>query len=60
MANGQFWLFVALYFLLNFGTYGFDFWLPTITKGFAGVPEALKGCINAIPYLAAIVIMLPV
>jgi ACS family tartrate transporter-like MFS transporter len=54
------WLLCLLYFLLNVGGYGYELWLPTIIKGFSGQSDFVVGLINAIPYVAAIVIMVPV
>lgn len=54
------WLLCLLYFLLNVGGYGYELWLPTIIKGFSGQSDFVVGLINAIPYVAAILIMVPV
>jgi len=52
------WLLCLLYFLLNVGGYGYEMWLPSIIKGFSGASDAAVGWINAIPYLAAAIVML--
>ena len=57
-ASGRVWLLCLLYFLLNVGGYGYEMWLPSIIKGFSGKSDAVVGFINAIPYLAAGVVML--
>lgn len=57
-ATGRVWLLCLLYFLLNVGGYGYEMWLPTIVKGFSGRSDAAVGAINAVPYLAAAVVML--
>ncbi|MBP2303588.1 MFS transporter [Azospirillum picis] len=52
------WLFVAIYFLLVVGTYGVNFWLPSIIKS-TGVSSNLEvGLITAIPYAVAAVVMI--
>jgi MFS transporter, ACS family, tartrate transporter len=56
--SGRVWLLCLLYFLLNVGGYGYELWLPSIIKGFSGTSDVLVGFINAIPYLAAAVVML--
>jgi len=56
--SGRLWLLCLLYFLMNVGSYGYEMWLPSIIKGFSGKSDAVVGFINAIPYLAAGVVML--
>jgi ACS family tartrate transporter-like MFS transporter len=55
--SGRVWLLCATYFLLNFGTYSYELWAPSIIRGFAGVSQTLVGFINALPYLFAAVVM---
>jgi D-galactonate transporter len=55
--SGRLWLLCLLYFLLNVGGYGYEFWLPTIIQGFSGQGESVVGLIGAIPYCAAAVVM---
>ena len=57
---GRVWLLCLIYFLLNVGSYGYELWLPSIIKEFSGMSDAVVGWINAIPYMAAAVIMLVV
>ena len=52
------WLLCLIYFLLNVGGYGFEMWLPTIIKEFYEINFTTVGLINAIPYIAAMVVML--
>lgn len=56
--HGRVWLLCLLYFLMNMGGYGYELWLPSIIKGFAITNTFVIGVINAIPYLAAGVVML--
>ena len=56
--SGRVWLLCLLYFLMNVGGYGYEMWMPTIIKGFTIKSDAVVGWINAIPYLAAGVVML--
>ena len=58
--SGRVWLLGLMYFLLNVGGYGYELWLPSIIKGFSGTSNAVVGFINAIPYVAAAVVMLVV
>jgi MFS transporter, ACS family, tartrate transporter len=58
LTSGRVWLLCLLYFLLNVGGYGYEMWLPSIIKSFSGKSDAVVGFINAIPYLAAGVVML--
>jgi MFS transporter, ACS family, tartrate transporter len=57
-ASGRVWLLCLLYFLLNVGGYGYEMWLPSIIKSFSGKSDVIVGAINAVPYLAAGVVML--
>ena len=56
--NGRVWLLCLLYFLLNVGGYGYELWLPSIIKSFSTTSSSVLGIINAIPYLAAGLVML--
>jgi ACS family tartrate transporter-like MFS transporter len=56
--SGRVWLLCLLYFLMNVGGYGYEMWLPSIIKSFSGKSDAVVGFINAVPYLAAGVVML--
>lgn len=58
--SGRVWLLCLVYFLINVGGYGYEMWLPSIIKSFSGKSDAVVGFINAIPYLAAGVVMLVV
>lgn len=57
-SSGRVWLLCLIYFLLNVGGYGFEMWLPTIIKGFYEINFTAVGLINAIPYIAAMIVML--
>lgn len=50
----------AQYFCWSLGVYGFVLWLPTIVRRGAQVSMARTGLLAAIPYLAAILLMLVV
>jgi len=56
--NGRVWLLCLLYFLMNVGGYGYELWLPSIIKSFTTTSSFVLGVINAIPYLAAGVVMI--
>ncbi len=48
----------AQYFCWSLGVYGFVLWLPTIVRRGAAVSMTRTGLLTAIPYLAAILLML--
>jgi MFS family permease len=56
--DGRVWLLCLLYFLMNVGGYGYELWLPSIIKSFTTTSSFVLGVINAIPYLAAGVVMI--
>ena len=43
---------------MNVGGYGYELWMPTIIKSFSTTSSFVLGLINAIPYLAAGVVMI--
>ena len=51
------WL-CAQYFFWSVGLYGFVLWLPTVIQKGASRGIAITGLLSAIPYLAAIILML--
>lgn len=51
------WLFCAIYFLLNIGSYGFEMWSPSLVKTLSDGSDRKVGVINAIPYLIAGMLM---
>lgn len=46
------------YFCWSVGVYGFVLWLPTIVRKGTSLPMGLTGLLSAVPYLAAIVLMI--
>ncbi|WP_233889743.1 MFS transporter [Paraburkholderia flagellata] len=57
-ANPRVWLISLIHFLFVMGLYGVGFWLPTLIKS-TGVADALTiGLLSAIPFGAAVVVML--
>jgi MFS transporter, ACS family, tartrate transporter len=56
--SGKIWLLCLIYFLLTVGIYGYEMWLPSIISEFSGLSYSIVGLINAIPYVAAIIVML--
>lgn len=56
--RGDVLLLSAQYFCWSLGVYGFVLWLPTIVKQGAVVSMTSTGLLSAIPYLAAILLML--
>ncbi len=58
LASGRVWWMASIYFTFVMGIYGISFWLPTIIKA-TGISDALMvGSLSAIPYAAAVVVML--
>lgn len=60
LLRGDVLLLSAQYFCWSLGVYGFVLWLPTIVRRGAAVSMAKTGLLAAIPYLAAILLMLAV
>jgi sugar phosphate permease len=58
LVRGDVLLLSAQYFCWSLGVYGFVLWLPTIVRRGAGVSMAKTGLLSALPYLAAIILML--
>ena len=56
--RGDVLLLAAQYFCWSLGVYGFVLWLPTIVRKGAELSMAGTGLLSALPYLAAIVLML--
>ena len=58
LSSGRVWLMAMIYFSLVVGLYGVSFWLPTIIKAM-GIADPLEvGLMSAIPYGAAMIVML--
>ena len=51
--SGRVWLLCLLYFLVNVAGYGYEFWLPSITKRLSGGGDFMVGLINMVPYIVA-------
>ena len=47
------WLLTLIYFTMNVGNYGLDFWLPTILKEFKGIDTSKPNIYSMLPYIAA-------
>jgi len=58
LLRGDVLLLSAQYFCWSLGVYGFVLWLPTIVRQGAAVSMTETGLLSAIPYLAAIILML--
>jgi nitrate/nitrite transporter NarK len=58
MLRGDVLLLSAQYFCWSLGVYGFVLWLPTIVRRGAAASMAKTGLLSALPYCAAIVLML--
>jgi ACS family tartrate transporter-like MFS transporter len=57
MTSRRVWTFAAIYFGIVMGFYGITFWLPQIVKALSGMTDFFVGCLAAIPWIAATVIM---
>jgi len=57
-ASSQIWLLVVIYFGLNCAGYGITFWLPSLIRDLSGVGTVTIGLLSAIPYAAALVVMI--
>jgi MFS transporter, ACS family, tartrate transporter len=51
------WLLVFVYFGLNCAGYGITFWLPSLIRNLSGVGTTTIGLLTAIPYAAALIVM---
>jgi MFS transporter, ACS family, tartrate transporter len=51
------WLLVFVYFGVNCAGYGITFWLPSLIHSLSGVSTIGIGLLSAIPYAAALVVM---
>ena len=51
------WLMVLVYFGVNFAGYGITFWLPALIRSLSGVGTISIGLLSAIPYAAALIVM---
>ncbi len=58
LLRGDVLLLSAQYFCWSLGVYGFVLWLPTIVRQGAAASMTRTGLLSAIPYLAAIILML--
>lgn len=57
-ASHQIWLLVFVYFGLNCAGYGITFWLPPLIRNLSGVGTTTIGFLTAIPYAAALIVMI--
>lgn len=56
-ASHQVWLLVFVYFGLNCAGYGITFWLPSLIRNLSGLGTTTIGVLTAIPYAAALLVM---
>ena len=52
------WLLVMVYFGVNCAGYGITFWLPSLIHSLSGAGSVEIGFVSAIPYLAALMVMI--
>jgi MFS transporter, ACS family, tartrate transporter len=55
--NARLWGFALVYFGLNTCTYGISLWLPIALHSLTGLSNFLLGLLSAVPYLAAVILM---
>ena len=60
LLRGDVLLLSAQYFFWSLGVYGFVLWLPTIVRQGSTIAMGKTGLLSALPYLAAIILMLVV
>jgi len=58
LLSRQIWLLVFVYFGLNCAGYGITFWLPSLIHNLSGVGTTTIGLLTAIPYAAALIVMI--
>ncbi|HLV86255.1 MAG TPA: MFS transporter [Candidatus Sulfotelmatobacter sp.] len=56
--SASIWLLVFVYFGVNCAGYGITLWLPSFIRNLSGVGTVTIGLLTAIPYAAALVIMI--
>lgn len=54
-SNGNVWLMVIYYFLMQIGFYGFSLWLPTLVKQISHQGNVGTGLLSALPWVAALI-----
>lgn len=54
-SNGNMWLLVLYYFLVQIGFYGFSLWLPTLVKTISHQGNVGTGLLTALPWVAALI-----
>jgi nitrate/nitrite transporter NarK len=52
------WALAFVYFGLNTVSYGVSMWLPNLIHSVSGVSNVVIGLLSAIPYLAAVIVMI--
>ncbi|MDE1182884.1 MFS transporter [Paraburkholderia sp.] len=57
LSSGRVWLMSAIYLSFVMGLYGVSFWLPTIIKATGVTDPWIIGLLSAIPFAAAVVVM---
>ncbi len=56
--TGAIWALAFVYFGLNTVSYGVSMWLPNLIHSVSGVSNVVIGLLSAIPYLAAVIVMI--
>jgi MFS transporter, ACS family, tartrate transporter len=51
------WMMVCVYFGVNSSGYGITLWLPSLIRSLSGVSTVVIGLLSAIPYAAALIVM---
>jgi MFS transporter, ACS family, tartrate transporter len=59
LRDGRVWLLSFIYFIFAMGLYGLTLWVPQILKDVAGGSALKVGLLSALPYLAAVLCMVP-
>ncbi len=60
LGSGKVWALCLLYSLILVGFYGLGYWIPSIIKQVSNAPVSIVGWLSAIPFIAAVVAMLPI
>jgi D-galactonate transporter len=58
LTDHRVWMMSAIYFCFVMGQYGLTFWMPTLVQATGVKDDLTTGLLSAIPFLAAVVVMI--
>jgi MFS family permease len=60
LRDGRVWVLTFMFFCFGLSSYGIIFWIPQIVKQLSGLSNTAVGFVTALPWLAAIAVMIAV